>query len=501
MTTSVHRWRAFGVLALGYFMTIVDLTIVNVALPTIGHDLEFSESGLQWVVTAYGLSFGGLLLLGGRAADLLGRRRMFIAGMALFTAASLACALSEDSLLLVVFRAVQGAGAAVVLPAGLSLVLTIFREGAERNRALGVWGALAAAGATVGLLAGGALTRYGSWEYIFYLNVPIGLAAIALAFRVVPESRRETATRHYDLRGAATVTAGLLLGVYAISTAPDEGWATARTLGLLAVSGLLLLAFFVIEARVAEPLLPLRLLANRSVGGANLVGLALGGSFYAFLFIGTLYLQQVLGFTALQTGLAWLATSLMSIALAGVSQFLTTRIGAGAVMAVGMGMIAGGIAWITRVPVDGHFWPDLAGPLVLTGAGTAFGFIPISVAGLAGVAEPQAGVASGLLNTAQQIGGALGVAIASTVATTHTATVLAGGAALPFALTQGFHYAWWVCSAIAVLSVPVAFLVPRDRTDPAEAAEAADGEAGAGAAGAGAAADGVAEPQSVAGIA
>jgi EmrB/QacA subfamily drug resistance transporter len=468
--TPVHRWRAFSVLAVGYFMTIVDLTIVNVALPTIGHDLEFSESNLQWVVTAYGLTFGGLLLLGGRAADLLGRRRMFIAGMALFTAASLACALAEDSLLLIIFRAAQGAGAAVVLPAGLSIVLSLFPEGADRNRALGVWGALGAAGATAGLLAGGVLTRYGSWEYIFLLNVPIGLAAIALAYRTVPESRRETTTRRYDLLGATAVTAGLLMVVYAISTAPEEGWGTARTISLLVVSGLLLVAFFVIETRVIEPLLPLGMLANRSVGGANVVGFSLGGSFYAFLFIGTLYMQQVLGFTALQTGLAWLATSLMSIALAGLSQFLTTKIGAGPVMAMGMAMIAGGIAWTTRVPVDGQFWHHLAGPFILTGAGTAFGFIPISVAGLAGVAEHQAGVASGLLNTAQQIGGALGVAIASTVATTHTTTVLADGATLPLALTQGFHYAWWACCAIAVLSIPVAFIVPRGSVEPDETA-------------------------------
>src|SRR4051812_38002642 len=214
--TTIQRWRAFAVLAVAYFMTIVDLTIVNVALPTIGLDLKFSESDLQWVVTAYGLTFGGLLLLGGRAADLLGRRRMFVLGMALFTAASLACALAEDSVALILFRAVQGAGAAVVLPAGLSIVLSLFPEGAERNKALGVWGALAAAGATVGLLAGGLLTRYASWEFIFLLNIPIGLAAIVLAYRVVPESRRETTTRRYDLMGAVAVTAGLLLLVYAI---------------------------------------------------------------------------------------------------------------------------------------------------------------------------------------------------------------------------------------------------------------------------------------------
>jgi EmrB/QacA subfamily drug resistance transporter len=463
--TTVHRWRAFGVLAIGYFMTIVDLTIVNVALPTIGLDLNFPESDLQWVVTAYGLTFGGLLLLGGRAADLLGRRRMFVVGMALFTVASLACALAGDSLFLIVMRAVQGGGAAVVLPAGLSIVLSLFPEGADRNQALGVWGALAAAGATVGLLAGGLLTRFASWEYIFLLNIPIGLAAITLAYRVVPESRRETSARRYDLLGATTVTAGLLVLVYAISTAPDQGWGTARTIGLIAAAALLLVAFVVIEGRVKEPLLPLSMLADRSVGGANIVGFALGGSFYAFLFVGTLYMQQVLGFTALQTGLAWLAASLMSIALAGISQFLTTRIGPGPVMAIGMTMIAGGIAWTTRVPVDGQFWHHLAGPFILTGAGTAFGFIPISVAGLTGVAEGQAGVASGLLNTAQQIGGALGVAVASTVATTQTTTRLADGAALPAALTQGFHHAWWACCLIAALSLPVALLVPRRHVD------------------------------------
>jgi EmrB/QacA subfamily drug resistance transporter len=386
---------------------------------------------------------------------------MFVAGMALFTAASLACAVAEDSLFLIIMRAVQGGGAAVVLPAGLSIVLGLFPEGADRNRALGVWGALAAAGATVGLLAGGLLTRYTSWEYIFLLNIPIGLAAIALAYRVVPESRRETAARRYDLLGATAVTVGLLVLVYAISTAPQEGWGTARTISLIAVAAILLVAFFVIESRVAEPLLPLGMLANRSVGGANIVGFALGGSFYAFLFIGTLYMQQVLGFTALQTGLAWLAASLMSIALAGLSQFLTTKAGPGPVMAVGMTMIAGGIAWTTRVPVDAQFWHHLAGPFILAGAGTAFGFIPISVAGLAGIADQQAGVASGLLNTAQQIGGALGVAVASTVATTHTTTLLTGGASLPAALTEGFHYAWWACCLIAVLSLPVALLVPR----------------------------------------
>ena len=466
--STTHRWRAFSVLALGYFMTIVDLTIVNVALPTIGRDLHFSEGDLQWVVTAYGLTFGGLLLLGGRIADLLGRRRIFMVGMSLFTAASLACALSQDSSVLVLMRGLQGTGAALVLPAALSLVLSLFPEGAERNKALGVWGALGAGGATVGLITGGLLTRYASWEYIFLLNIPVGLVALALAYRVVPESRRESLTRRYDALGAVAVTSGLLLAVYVVSVAPADGWTTPRSIGLMAAAGVLLAAFVVIESGVSEPLLPLGMLRSRSVAGANLVGFALGGSFYAFLFVGTLYMQQVLGFSALQTGLAWLATSLMSIALAALSQYLTTKVGAGRVMVIGMTLIAGGIAWATRVPVDGHFGHDLLGPLLVTGAGTAFGFIPISVAGLTGVAQHQAGVASGLLNTAQQVGGALGVAIASTVATTHTATLLADGTPSLVALTSGFDWAFWACCAIALVAIPIGFFVPRPQEHTAD---------------------------------
>jgi EmrB/QacA subfamily drug resistance transporter len=466
--TTIHRWRAFAVLAVSFFMTIVDLTIVNVALPTIGEDLHFSESGLQWVVTAYALTFGGLLLLGGRAADLLGRRRIFMLGLVVFTAASLACGLATTDTVLIVMRGVQGAGAAIVLPAALSIVMNMFPEGEERNRALGAWGGIAASGATVGLIAGGVLTRYIGWEYIFFLNVPIGAIALALAPRLVPESRLETARRRYDPLGALTVTGGLLLLVYAISTAPQDGWASAKTISTLAVSGTLLVAFFLVEARVEAPLLPLRMLRNRSVAGANAVGFLLGGSFFGFIFVGTLYMQQVLGYSALTAGLAWLAASLTSVALAGVSQLLVTRISAGPVMAAGMAMIGGGIIWTTQVPVHGQFWADLAGAFFVAGAGTAFAFIPISIAGLTGVAERDAGLASGLLNTSQQLGGAIGVAVASTVAASHAGT-LAGDGALPVvALTGGFQWAFWVCAAIGVLAVPVSFVVPRRTTPQAE---------------------------------
>jgi len=457
----VHRWRAFAVLAVSFFMTVADLAIVNVALPTIGRKLHMPESSLQWVVTGYGLTFGGFLLLGGRAADLLGRRRLLMAGLAVFTAASLGCGLARAEEFLIPMRCVQGLGAAIVLPAALSIVMNMFGEGAERNKALGVWGAIGASGATVGLIAGGLLTRYAGWQYIFFLNVPIGAAALLLAPRVVPESRLATARRRYDPFGAVAVTGGLSLLVYAISTAPQAGWDTARTVTLLAVSVALLVAFVVIETRVEAPLMPLRIFRTKTLAGANAVSVLLGGSFFAFIFIGTLYMQQVLGYSALKAGLAWLAASLTSVAFAGLSQALVTRGLARLVMAAGMAMIGGGIVWATQVPPHGHYWAHLAGPFLIVGVGTAFAFIPVSIAALAGVAEHQAGLASGLLNTSQQLGGAIGVAIASTIAATHASTLLHQGAAPAAALTSGFSWAFWACGAIGLAAVPVTYLLVR----------------------------------------
>jgi EmrB/QacA subfamily drug resistance transporter len=453
-TVPIHRWRAFAVLAVAYFMTIVDLTIVNVALPTIGQDLDFSEANLQWVVTAYGLTFGGFLLLGGRAADLLGRRRILMLGLAVFTVASLGAGLAASDGFLIAMRGLQGFGAAVVLPAALSIVMNMFAEGAERNKALGLWGGIGAAGATIGLITGGLLTRFVGWESIFFLNVPIGIAALLLAPRIVPESRLQGMRRRFDPLGAITVTGGLLLLVYALSKAPEVGWGAARTVTLLALSAASLLAFLVVETRVAAPLLPLRIFRLRMVAAANAVGLLLGASFFAFIFIGTLYMQQVLGYSALQTGVAWLAASLTSVALAGLSQLLVTRISAGPVMALGMALIGGGALWAAQAPTQGHFWSALAGPFFVAGAGTAFAFIPISIAGLTGVAEREAGLASGLLNTSQQLGGAIGVAIASTVAATHFNTLTSDGKTVNAALTGGFQWAFWVCGAIALLALP-----------------------------------------------
>ena len=467
---NINRWRAFALLAVSFFMTIIDLTIVNVSLPTIGRDLHFSATSLQWVVTAYALTFGGFMLLGGRAADLLGRRRILMVGLSLFTAASLGAALSTSEVSLIAARAVQGLGAAIMLPAALSIVMNMFEEGAERNKALGIWGGLGAGGATVGVIAGGLLTRYAGWQYIFYLNVPIGTAALLLVPGIVPESRLATVRRRFDAAGALAGTGGLVLLVDAISQAPQYGWGATRTIAVLAVSAALLVGFVVIESRAKDPVLPLSIFRLRTLAGANAAGLLLGGSFFAFIFVGTLYMQQVLHYSALQTGLAWLAASLTSIALAGISQALVTRGGAKVVMAIGMTLIGAGVLWATQVPVHGHFLANLAGPFVVAGAGTAFAFIPISIAALAGVSEHQAGLASGLLNTSQQLGGAIGIAIASSLAASHTQTLVHAGNAAPVALTGGFQQALWVLGAIALLAVPAIFaLVRRDELSDAVA--------------------------------
>src|ERR1700728_1900665 len=453
-SANINRWRAFALLAVSFFMTIIDLTIVNVSLPTIGRDLHFSSTSLQLMVTAYALTFGGFMLLGGRAADLLGRRRMLMVGLSLFTAASLGAALSTGEVSLIAARAVQGLGAAIMLPAALSIVMNMFAEGAERNKALGIWGGLGAGGATVGVIAGGLLTRYAGWQYIFYLNVPIGVGALTLAPRIVPDSRLATTRRRFDALGAIAGTGGLVLLVDAISQAPQYGWGAQRTVALLA-------AFPVIEARAKEPVLPLSIFRLRTLAGANAAGLLLGGSFFAFIFIGTLYMQQVLHYSALQTGLAWLAASLTSVALAGISQALVTRGGAKVVMVIGMTLIGAGVLWATQVPVQGHFLANLVGPFAITGAGTAFAFIPISIAALAGVAEHEAGLASGLLNTSQQLGGAIGIAIASGVAASHAQSLVRAGNAVPTALTGGFQEALWVLGAIALLALPAIFVLVR----------------------------------------
>jgi EmrB/QacA subfamily drug resistance transporter len=465
------RWRAFSLLAVACFMTAVDMLVVNVALPTIGVKLHFAESDLQWVVTAYALAFGGFLLLGGRAADLLGRRRMFMAGLALFTAASLGCALATTSAFLIIMRGVQGLGAAAVLPAALSIVMNMFPEGAERNKALGIWGAIGASGATVGVLVGGALTRYAGWPYIFYLNVAVGGVALLLARRVVPESRLPGTRRRYDPLGAITVTGALVLAVYAISQAPTVGWTAVRTVALLAAAAALLAAFVVIEARAEAPLLPLRLFRLKTLAGSNAVGFLLGASFYGYIFIGTLYMQQVLRYSAMRTGLAWLIVGLTGVAMAGPAQLLVSRTSVRLVMAAGMTLTGTGILWLTQAPADASFWGNLVGPFLLTGAVT-WVFIPVSIGALVGVRERDAGIASGLIDSSQQLGGAIGIAVASTVAASRTRALLGQGHAIADALAGGFHGALWVCGLVALTAVPVALLLVR-RTEIGPAAAGA----------------------------
>jgi EmrB/QacA subfamily drug resistance transporter len=468
-TSHINRWRAFALLAVAFFMTTIDLTIVNTSLPTIGRQLHFAETSLLWVVTAYGLAYGGFLLLGGRAADLLGRRRILMVGLGLFTAASLGCALAASEAFLIAMRALQGLGAAMLIPAALSSVRNMFAEGAERNKALGIWGALGAGGASVGIILGGLLTRYAGWQYVFFINVPVGAIALLLAPRLVPESRLDTAPRSYDPLGAVTVTAGLVMLVYGISQAPLIGWGATRTIAVLAGAVVLLASFLAIEARAEAPLVPLRIFRLKTLAGANAAGLLLGGSFYAFIFIGTLYMQQVLGYSPLKGGLTWLTSSLASMAFAGLSQLLVTRLSPKLVMAFGMTLIGVGILWATRMPVHGRFWADLLGPLLVVGIGTAFAFIPISIGALAGVGEHEAGLASGLIYTSQELGGAIGIAIASSVAATHYKALLHGGSTSHAALTGGFQQAFWVLGAIALLAAPAVFALIR-RDEPTTAA-------------------------------
>jgi len=464
-----RTWALLITLCIVLFLDGLDVSMIGVALPSIGNELHLSTSSLQWLVSGYVLGYGGLLLLGGRTADLLGRRRMFTAGLALFTAASFACALATSATFLIVMRGVQGLGAAAVLPAALSIVMNLFPEGAERNKALGIWGAVGASGATFGVLAGGAITRYAGWPYIFYLNVAIGVPALLIARRVLPESegaqsRVQDARRRYDIPGAVTVTGSLVLAVYAISQAPTVGWTAARTLILLAIAAALLVTFVIVEARAQAPLLPLRLFRLKTLAGSNAVGFLLGAAFYGYIFVGTLYMQQVLHYSAMTTGLAWLTVGLTGVVLAGPAQILVTKASVKLVMATGMTLTATGILWATQVRAHGGFWGDLAGPFFLTGSVT-WVFIPVSIGALVGVTERDAGVASGLIDSSQQLGGAIGIAIASTVAAARSQAMLGHGHAAAEALTGGFRQALWVCGLVGLAAVPVALSLVRRPTE------------------------------------
>lgn len=471
-THGSRRWLGLVALCAAFFMVILDVAIVNVALPTIQVDLDFSQQSLQWVVSAYALAFGGLLLLGGRAADLLGRRRVFMAGIGLFALASLLAGLAWSADALIVARALQGVGAAVMTPAALSILMTTFAEGRERNTALGVWGAVGASGGTVGVLLGGILTDTVGWEWIFFLNVPVGALVVALAPVLLGESRGQVAERRFDLAGALSVTAAVAVLVYALVEAGDAGWASAQTLGLIGLSAALVAAFAAIELRSSAPLVPFSIFRIRAVAGSNVAGLALGAAMFGMIFILTLYMQQVLRYSPLQTGLGWLAMALTVLVAAMAGSALVTRVGARVPLTAGLLVAAAGFFLLGRIPSDGRYVHDLLPGLLVLGLGLGLAFVAMSIGALEGVGERDAGLASGLSNTAQQVGGALGVAVLSTLAISRTEDVAATGAAAPVALTEGFQVALHAGAVFAILGAVAALVLirrPRPAAEPVPA--------------------------------
>jgi EmrB/QacA subfamily drug resistance transporter len=464
-----RRWHALALVCVAFFMVVLDVAIVNVALPTIQADLEISRSTLQWIVTAYSLAFGGFLLLGGRAADLLGRRRVFMVGMVIFTLGSLACALSSSGTALIIFRAIQGFGGAIVSPATLAIISAAFRHGgAERNKAFGIWGGVAGSGAAAGVLLGGVLVEYLGWEWIFLVNVPVGIAIFALAPWLISEGRVEGAERRVDPIAAVLVTAGLVSFVYAMSKAPDNGWTSGRTIGFTLAAIVLIGVFLWRELRTDAPLVPLWIFRLRAVTVANSVGALLGGAIFGGFFLLTLYMQQVLGYSALEAGVAFLATAGTTIPAAAVSQALVTRIGVKPVMTTGLLLMTFSYTWFTQLPVDGSFWTHLFIPYLASGFGLAFIFIPLSLAALTVVEDRISGISSGLLNTSQQIGGALGVAIMATIATTHSETLLEEGESEAAAFTSGYNWAFWVAAAFMLAGAVITLTVLRNRDVPTQ---------------------------------
>jgi EmrB/QacA subfamily drug resistance transporter len=456
-------------------MVILDATIVLVALPSIQADLGFSEQGLQWVLSAYALTFGGLLLLGGRAADLLGRRRLFMTGVLLFTAASLVCGLAWSPAALLAARVVQGVGAAIMTPTALSIISTTFPEGSERNKALGIWGALGGIGATAAWLIGGPLVDGPGWEWIFFINIPLGLTALALSPLLLRESRAALTRRSYDAAGALTITGALVLLVYAVVEAPDAGWGDAQTILPFAGSALLLAAFALIESRHPAPLVPLRFLRSRTLIGANAVMLLIGSIAVGMPFVLTLYAQQVLGYSALKFGVGSVVLAVAVTVGAIVAQAAVLKLGFRTLAATGMALMGAGSLLLTQVSVSGSYFGDIFFGLLVFGPGVGFAFVTATVAALAGVAEHESGLASGLNNTALQIGAALGVAIATTVAVSRSEDYLAAnqGANPLTALNEGFQSAFLACVVVAGIGLALALLLlGRPRKAPQKQLEA-----------------------------
>jgi EmrB/QacA subfamily drug resistance transporter len=454
MSKATNPWVVLILICLAQFMVVLDATIVNVALPSIQKDLGLSEGKLQWIVNAYTLVFGGFLLLGGRAGDLLGRKRIFLIGLVIFTGASLLDGLASSEGMLIGARALQGLGAALISPAALSIISTTFAEGAERAKALGVWAAIAIGGSAVGLILGGVLTQYFSWPWIFFVNVPVGIAAFLLSLRLIPESRDDHAHRSYDVAGAVTVTGGLMALVYAIVDAQSAGWGSAKTIGFFALAAVLLASFVVIELRAKAPLVRLSIFRIRSLLTANVSMFLAASGIFAMFFFNTLYLQRVLGYGPLEAGLAFLpftAGVMVSAALA--SQF-APRVGVRPVAAVGMLLTTAGLLLLTQLPVDGSYVADVLPAIVLSSLGMGAVFMPLTLIATTGLEDEDQGLASGLFNTSQQIGGALGLAILSTLATSKMSS--AGGSPTQ-ALVVGFHWAF-AAGAVVMIAALIAML-------------------------------------------
>jgi EmrB/QacA subfamily drug resistance transporter len=459
-----RRWTALILLCVAQFVVVLDASIVNVALPSIGKGLHFSEQNLPWIVNAYVIAFGGFLLLGGRAADLLGRRRVFMTGLLVVAVASLAAGFAANQGELIAARAAQGLGAAIISPSALSIVANLFKDGSERNKALGAWGAVAGSAGAVGVLLGGILTDGLGWEWVLWVNVPVALIALALTPGLIPESRSESTTRHFDAAGAVTVTAGLSLLAYALLDASSAGWGSTKIVTLLAVAAVLLAAFVVIELRSRAPLVPFGIFRLRTLSGANVVGLLLGASLFSMFFFISLYMQQVLGYSPLHTGVSYLPLAVTIVIAAGFGGQLVTRFGFKPILAAGMGLVAVGLVYFSRVSVGGSFLADILGPSLLAALGLGFGFVTSTIAAVSGVKDHEQGLASGLINTSQQIGGALGLAVLSTIATTRTHHALAHGAtSVPHALTDGFQSAFLGGAIIAALGLVATLVLIRTR--------------------------------------
>ena len=452
MTMSARaRWLALIIVCLGDLMIVLDVTIVGVALPSIREDLGFSESSLAWVANAYLLTFGGFLLLAGRLGDLFGQRRLFLAGLAVFTSASLVCGLATTQGMLVGARAIQGLGAAVVSAVALSLIVTLFTEPAERARAMGVFGFVAAGGGTIGVLLGGILTDALSWHWIFLVNVPIGIAVVALSLVILPGGGRQAADGRVDVVGAVTVTASLMLAVYAIVNGNDVGWTSARTLGLLGASATLLGLFLAVEARVRSPLVPLRLFRLRNIAVSNVVGILWAAAMFAWFFLSALYLQLVLGYSPLQVGLAFLPANLiMAVFSLGLSAKLVMRFGIRLPLGTGLALAAIGLMLFARAPVDGSFALDVLPSMILLGIGAGMAFNPVLLAAMNDVAPSEAGLASGVVNTSFMMGGALGLAVLASLAASRTGVLLSSGESQRAALTGGYNLAFLVGAIFAL---------------------------------------------------